>query len=123
MSDTDSSPGAIAGDKDQTDTLAPENTNAEQSDEGAQAQTVAEDAITRATSVLGTDSTHVRSNFDAADAQDLVDHMKQMDRSGVIDMSAYKGEPNHDDDEDAYGNAARPDDEPADDELAAGDDK
>lgn len=122
MSDTDSSPGAVAGEKEQTDTLAPENTHTEQSDESAQAQTVAEDAITRATSVLGTDSTHVRSNFDAADAQDLVDHMKQMDRSGVIDMSAYNGEPNHDDEEDTYGKAARPDDELPDDELAGGDD-
>ena len=40
--------------------------------------------------------------------EDLVDHIKQMDRGG-IDMSAYRGEPNHDDNVDKYGKDKKPD--------------
>ena len=35
--------------------------------------------------------------------QDLVDHMRDMERSGRIDMSAFAGEPNMDDEDDTYG--------------------
>ena len=91
------------GENKQTDRLAPENENSEQLDEPAQAQSVAADAVARATSVLGSDTSHVESAFNAPDAQDLVDHMKQMDRGNTIDMSAYAGEPNHDDEPDTYG--------------------
>jgi hypothetical protein len=37
-----------------------------------------------------------------------------MDTSGVIDMSAYEGEPNHDDNEDSLGRQNKIDDLPSD---------
>ena len=110
MAQTPANPTDHDGENAQTDTLAPENENSEQLDGDAQAQTVTEDALTRATSVLGTDSVHVPSAPGEPDAQDLVDHMKQMDRSGTIDMSAYAGEPSHDDEPDTYGKPGDGDD-------------
>ena len=84
--------------------LAPETINAEQEDEEAQAQTVAQEALDRSISVLGSeDSAKLSGSFDPVDAQDLVDHMNQMDRSGIIDMSAYRGERNDDDEDDFLG--------------------
>lgn len=78
---------------------APEAYNREQADEG-QAQDVAEEALHLA-SAPGEDSEHGgRSNpaqIIPDDAEDVVDHMKQMVSSGVIDNSAYDGEPDHDD--------------------------
>lgn len=94
---------SFEGENAQTDRLAPENENSEQLDEPSQAQSVVEDALDRTTSVLGTDSSHVESAFNVPDAQDLVDHMKQMDHGNVIDMSAFAGEPNHDDEPDSLG--------------------
>jgi hypothetical protein len=95
----------------QTRELAPENTNVEQEDEEAQAQSVTDDAIDRATSAFGLDdSDKPDGGIDDDSTQDLVDHMKQMERSGAIDMSAYEGEPNHDDNTDKYGRRARLDD-------------
>lgn len=86
---------------------APETFNAEQDDEDAQAQTVADAAMARNTSVLGlSDSEKVKGGIDADDAQDLVDHMKQMESSGRIDMSAFRGERNDDDEEGILGDAA-----------------
>ncbi|MFM6831530.1 MAG: hypothetical protein ACKOVA_14520 [Novosphingobium sp.] len=88
------------------DTTAPENVNSEQEDGDTQAQTVAEEAIARATSVLGEQGETERvhgGDDDSSDAQDLVDHMNQMVSSGVIDMSAYRGERSDDDEEGMYG--------------------
>lgn len=97
-------PGDFEGEPRQTGTLAPENTNREQVDQPEQAQTVAKQAMDRNVSVLGAeDSEKVSGLFDEANAQDVVDHMRQMDRGGTIDMSAYRGEPNHDDNVDKYG--------------------
>ncbi|WJY19418.1 hypothetical protein QQS45_04090 [Alteriqipengyuania flavescens] len=112
MSDNnnDKRPSDFDGERKQTDELAPENENAEQVDAYAQAQNVADQAMDRATSVLGAESDHVKSAAGEPDAQDTVDHMKQMDRSGEIDMSAYKGEPNHDDNVDKYGKPSKVDD-------------
>ena len=107
MSNTDKRPSKFDGERRQTDELAPENENSEQVDGYAQAQTVSDQAMDRSTSVLGTNSDHVESAFNAPDAQDLVDHMKQMDRSGTVDMSAYASEPNHDDNVDKYGKPAK----------------
>ncbi len=88
--------------------LDPDAENAEQDDEGEQAQTVAQEALDRATSVLGEDSQKARGGLDdEPDEQDLVDHMNQMETSGTIDMSAYEGEPNHDDNVDKYGKRAK----------------
>jgi hypothetical protein len=84
--------------------LAPETDNAEQDgDAEEQAQTVAEDALDRGADVGLEDSEKVSSGDDSDDVQDLVDHMKQMDRSGRIDMDAYRGEPNDDDEDEKYG--------------------
>ena len=43
--------------------------------------------------------------------QDLVDHMRDMESSGRIDMDAFRGEPNHDDEDDTYGAGHDPDEE------------
>ena len=88
------------------DTLAPETVNAEQRDAGAQALSVTGDALTRTTSVLGLgDSEKLSSSLAPAAAQDLVDHLHQMDTSGTIDMSPYRGEETMDDLENRYGRA------------------
>ena len=51
------------------------------------------------------------AQIDPDDAQDVVDHMNQMDRSGRIDMDAYRGERNDDDEPETLGEVARePDD-------------
>lgn len=93
-------------------TPAPETVNNEQEDSDAQAQTVTDEAIARATSVLGEQDfgDKVRGqDSDEADMPDLVDHMKQMVSSGQIDMSAYRGERNDDDEEGLYGQSGEDD--------------
>jgi hypothetical protein len=86
---------------------APENDNSEQDDEAAQAQTLANEAAGRSSSAFGLEhSDKVSSGDDSDDAQDLVDHMNQMERSGVIDMSAFRGERNDDDEDGLYGEDA-----------------
>ena len=91
--------------------LAPETVNDEQEDLGAQAQTVAEEALDRAMAPFGlSDSEKPEGGIaDEDDTQDLVDRMNQMVTSGRIDMSAFRGEDNLDDQEDALGKAAKPD--------------
>jgi hypothetical protein len=79
---------------------APETRNREQDDEEAQAQSVAEAARhDRAQE----DSDKVSRGDESDDVQDLVDHMRQMERSGVIDMDAYRGERSDDDEDDELG--------------------
>ena len=74
-----------------------------QDDEDAQAQTVADDAIRGLANdpVMSEDSEHSGTTNPAQiipdDQQDVVDHMHQMERSGTIDMGAYDGERNDDD--------------------------
>jgi hypothetical protein len=87
---------------------APETHNSEQDDEPAQAQTVAEEALTGNPNYLNSeDSVHGGQPNPAAinpdDTQDVVDHMNQMQQSGNIDMDAYRGERNDDDDTEALG--------------------
>ena len=95
---------------------APEIFNSEQDDEAAQAQTVADDAIRGiADRDVAEESEHGGSSNPAQivpdDTQDLVDHMNQMERSGQIDMDAYRGERSDDDEPDTLGEAAlEPDD-------------
>lgn len=87
--------------------LAPELVNDEQEEESSQAQTIADEAMERNTSIFGLDeSEKVSTGDDTDDVQDLVDHMKQMETSGRIDMSAYRGERNDDEEEGRYGDAA-----------------
>ena len=85
--------------------LAPEAHNNEQDDEQEQAQTVADQA--RALR-KGDPTSSIKVG--GGDVQDLVDHMRDMESSGRIDMSAYKGEPNMDDEDEAYGEGHDPDD-------------
>ncbi len=88
---------------------APEAVNLEQEDEAAQAQTVgAEARMSRA--LADSDKTPAAGNMD--DAQDLVDHMRQMTRSGRIDMDAYRGERSDDDEAGLLGPAGDEDEGP-----------
>jgi hypothetical protein len=86
---------------------APDNT--EQDDEDAQAQTVADDAIRGLANdpESGENSEHGGTTNPAQiipdDQQDVVDHMQQMERSGQIDMGAYRGERNDDDESEMLG--------------------
>lgn len=88
---------------------APEARNREQDDEAAQAQSVAE-AARREARLEDSDK---KSSGDASDdVQDLVDHMRQMERSGRIDMDAYRGERSDDDEDDELGPGGVEDGEP-----------
>lgn len=88
---------------------APEAHNREQADEEAQAQSVAEAA--RRDARLA-DSDKKPSGDESDDVQDLVDHMRQMERSGRIDMDAYRGERSDDDEDDGLGPGGIEDDAP-----------
>ena len=88
---------------------APDAVNSEQEDESSQAQTVADEALGRVESAnrFGLDDTEkVPTGDPSDDVQDLVDHMRQMETSGRIDMSAYAGERNDDEEEGRFGPAA-----------------
>lgn len=92
---------------DPTDPLAHENDNQEQADEASQAQTVADEARGRHAGDPSEDSEHGGTSNPAQitpdDAPDLVDTMNQMVSSGQINMAAFAGEPNHDDEDETYG--------------------
>lgn len=88
--------------------LAPELHNSEQDDEESQAQSVAGEAHGREkTSPL--ESKAPKGGLDDIHEQDLVEHMRDMEQSGRIDMGAYRGEPNLDDDDEKYGKRNKPD--------------
>lgn len=95
--------------------LPPEAHNSEQDARGEQAQDVAEEArreSSRTASPL--ESTKPASNdLDPAPANqpDLIDEMRRMEGEGRIDMSAFAGEPNHDDEAGAYGGETTDDDD------------
>lgn len=84
--------------------LAPELHNSEQDDEQAQAHTIADEAL----SLRHGDPT-ASIKVGGGDVQDLVDHMRDMESSGRIDMGAYVGEPNMDDEDERYGDGHEPD--------------
>ena len=86
--------------------LAPETHNDEQDDHLSQAQSVANDARGRKPGDYGSPTESVKkngANIDGDSTQDTVDHMRDMESSGRIDMGAYRGEDNMDDNEDKYG--------------------
>lgn len=91
---------------------APELHNAEQDDELEQAQTVASEARYKDAESSPLDSVKPESGGELMDdsTQDLIDKMRDMEQSGRIDMGAYSGEPNMDDNEDKYGEENREDD-------------
>ena len=85
--------------------LAPETHNDEQDEHLAQAQQVAEEAGYKdaEASPLDSEKSDEPGEVMNDSSQDLIDRMRDMEQSGRIDMSAYRGEPNMDDDEDKYG--------------------
>ena len=88
--------------------LAPEMHNDEQDDHRNQAQEVAREAQgVTGQSPSPTESGKGPNKTDLMNdsTQDTVDHMRDMESSGRIDMDAYTGEPNMDDNEDKYGKA------------------
>ena len=92
--------------------LAPEMHNDEQDDHRNQAQEVAKEARSTTTettspteSIKGDNSSGLMGDS----TQDTIDHMRDMESSGRIDMDAYNGEPNHDDNVDKYGKDKKPD--------------
>jgi hypothetical protein len=86
------------------DDFAPETVNDEQDDENSQAHVVADDALDEDDD-SPTESTKPKSGaYDDEDStQDLVDHMRDMESSGRIDMGAFEGEPDMDDNEGQIG--------------------
>jgi hypothetical protein len=96
------------------DDVAPETFNDEQEDEDSQAQSIAEEARNKDAFSSPLDSTKVNGGIDDDSTQDLIDHMRDMEQSGRIDMDAYAGEENLDDNEDKYGEENRVDDLPSD---------
>ena len=84
---------------------APELHNAEQEDELEQAQTVAGDALYKDAEASPLDSVKPGDEGELMDdsTQDLIDKMRDMEQSGRIDMGAYRGEPNMDDEDEKYG--------------------
>lgn len=81
---------------------------AEQDDEGAQAQTVADDAIRGLADEQAMGDSKKAPSANTAgiapeDSQDVVDHINQMERSGVIDYDAYRGERSDDDEASTFG--------------------
>jgi hypothetical protein len=94
--------------------LAPETHNDEQDDHLSQAQEIAEEARNQGGERSPLDSAKVGGGIDDDSTQDLIDHMRDMEQSGRIDMGAYAGEENYDDNEDKYGEDNKPDDLPGD---------
>jgi hypothetical protein len=80
--------------------------NSEQADAGTQAQDVAADAQARATDPAEDSERGGHANpaqIIPDDVPDLVERMNEMNRSGRIDMDAFAGEPQMDDEDDAFG--------------------
>ena len=95
--------------------LPPEVHNDEQDGHGEQAQDVA-DAARREDSQTASplESTKRPANdIDPApdSTGDLIDEMRRMEGEGRIDMSAFAGEPNHDDEPETYGGETTDDDD------------
>ncbi|MBT2135579.1 hypothetical protein KK137_14670 [Croceibacterium sp. LX-88] len=92
---------------------APELHNAEQDDEESQAQTVAREALGADDEESPLDSEKSDDPGEVMDdsTQDLIDRMRDMEQSGRIDMGAYLGEPNMDDEDDALGEGHDPDED------------
>ncbi len=101
--------------------LPPEAHNDEQDPVGQQAQDVAADAMregSHTTSPLESTKPEANDYDPAPDSTgDLIDEMRRMEGEGRIDMSAFAGEPNHDDEPGTYGGETTDDDD--DDWLTA----
>lgn len=95
--------------------LPPEVHNDEQDPVGDQAQDVADDARredSRTSSPLESTKPDSTDYDPAPDSTgDLIDEMRRMEGEGRIDMSAFAGEPNHDDEPETYGGETTDDDD------------
>jgi hypothetical protein len=92
--------------------LAPEVHNDEQDDHRAQAQEVTQEARGLTPGMDSpTESERGPGDNDLMNdaTQDTIEHMKDMESSGRVDMEAYRGEANHDDNVDKYGKRHKPD--------------
>ncbi|MEZ5681302.1 MAG: hypothetical protein R3E14_08390 [Erythrobacter sp.] len=86
--------------------LAPEAHNDEQDDEQSQAHQIALQAKQhKADAEASTESVKSanKSGLMGDSTQDVIDHMRDMEQSGRIDMDAFRGEPNMDDNAGKYG--------------------
>lgn len=84
--------------------LPPETVNMSQEDEDTQSQTLASASGGHDTADFVLEESDKPPAQDASDdVQDLVDHMHDMVQSGRIDMDAYRGERNDDDEEGMFG--------------------
>ena len=103
-------------------TLPPEAHNESQDDEGEQAQSLADEALGRRQGYDDADldeservpggHTPALGDEESGSAPDLVDTMKAMVRGGRIDMGAFRGERNDDDEESGLGAGGLEDDWP-----------
>jgi hypothetical protein len=95
--------------------LPPEVHNTEQDAKGEQAQDVADEARREDSHTSSpTESTKPEpGGYEPAPGSegDLIDEMRRMEGEGRIDMSAYAGEPNHDDEAETYGGETTDDEE------------
>jgi hypothetical protein len=95
------------GQKQRQADLAPELHNDEQDDHRNQAQEVARQAKELEHNVAGpTESVKPASpgvDGVAGNETDLIDKMREMEKSGLIDNGAFAGEPNHDDNTGKFG--------------------
>ncbi len=91
---------------------APELHNAEQDDESEQAQQVAREAGHADAEESPLDSVKPDQPGEVMDdsSQDLIDRKRDQEQSVRIDMGAYRGEDNLDDNEDKYGEDNKVDD-------------
>ena len=91
---------------------APEAHNKSQDDAGEQAQTLADEALGRATEFEDGETEKPGHGDEAgSSAPDLVDTMNQMVTSGHIDMGAFAGERSDDDEDGTYGKEADEDED------------
>lgn len=99
--------------------------NSEQADAGAQAQDVAGEAMTRSIDLSEDSERGGRPNpaqIIPDDTEDLVEKMEAMNRSGRIDMDAFAGEPQMDDEEDILGETEDMDDDDEEEDILDDDD-
>ncbi len=91
--------------------LAPETHNDEQDDHRAQAQEVsaqAQQLTSETRSPTDSEKSDNESGVMGDASQDTIDHMRDMESSGRIDMGAFEGEPNHDDNVEKFGKTGKP---------------
>lgn len=105
---TEATPPVKSQEQRQAD-LAPEMHNDEQDEHRSQAQEIAMQARDHRNAVASaTESIKlaVPASVLAGQGQDMIDQMREMEDTGQIDMDAFAGEPNHDDNTTKYGDTS-----------------